>query len=259
MERLGIAPAARDHREDRQVQRLGDRPQVAGMLAQAARRAGDRGRRASPRPPRARRRPPPGRTGRGRPPRASARRRGAGPAGRSPARPPPWPSGRRASGNAGLASSDGSTRPASPGTPPRAPARSRWSPGPVAGAGHLRLAVSRDGARWHSSGPKRPGDRAHLGSARFDASRHDGAGIPPIPPPASSPVPTETRPGRRRRHPPALASLRGARPETRLPRRGAGINALLRRTAMDLRNDARGSTRSSLIVLPQSNTQSVAT
>ena len=149
--------------------------------------------RASLRPPRVRRPPPPGRTGRGRAPPASARRRGAGPAGRSPVRPPPWPSGRRGSGNAGLASSDGSTRPASPGRPPRVPARSRWSPGPVAGAGHLRLAVSRDGARWHSSGPRQTGDRAHPGPAHFDTSRRDRAGIPPLPPRGSPSVPTETR------------------------------------------------------------------
>ena len=151
-----VAPAAGDHRDDRQVERLGDRTQVAGMLARcrtAGRRSGspsvpsttdssaEAAARANSRRQTARRHQP--------------RRRGDGPAGRSPGRPPPWPSGRPGCGNAGLASAAESARPASPATPPRAPGPSRWSPGPVAGAGRLRLADLQDGARWNSSGPNR--------------------------------------------------------------------------------------------------------
>ena len=178
VEGLGIAPAARDHREDRQVQRLGDRPQVAGMLARAARASRRRVRPASPRPPTARPSPPPGRTGRGRPPAASARGRGAG-----PASPVTWPTASFAVRQARVrkcctrqprwVSPASIARQATDGSGPVAlVARPRRGSRP-----DLRLAVSQDGARWHSSGPDQPDGRTLTsGSIASTHRRHDRAG-----------------------------------------------------------------------------------
>ncbi len=135
------------------------------------------GPRGSPRPATSRRRTPPARTARYKPTRASTRHRGDDPAGRSPARPPRWPSDRHGSGNAGPSNATGSTRPASPGTPRKAPDRTSMSPTPVAEAAVQRLADSQDGAQWHSSRSERPDAKALHGFALLNASRHVRARI----------------------------------------------------------------------------------
>ena len=193
-----------------------------------------------------------GRTGRGRPPRASARRRGAGPAGRSPARPPPSPSGRPASGNAGLASL-------------------RWvNPASIArqateGSGPLAL-VARPSRGSRSSTPRGLAGRGTLALLRAQANRRPSTTLARL---------TSTHPGatgpafRQSLHAPPIRAADARLPacatilqprsyrredRNRAPVSGAGMMHSCVRRRRCSRDDARGSTRSSLIVLPQSNT-----
>ncbi len=132
MKRLGFATSTGDHRDDRQVERLGDRLQITGTITTNCTIERRSSRRVSlPRPP-ARPKGPLERTIRGRPKEASARHRDGARAGRSPGLPPRSLSDKRGCGNAGHASDAASAQPASPATRSKVRDLSPESPGPDA-------------------------------------------------------------------------------------------------------------------------------